>query len=70
MVHKRHSSDFKREAVKLALTSGLPHSANGSPNTDRIRKAPVSPWEALMTYNGSLPGSVERTRSCARSARY
>ncbi len=24
MVHKRHSADFMREAVKLALTSGLP----------------------------------------------
>ena len=27
MAHKRHSSDFKREAVKLALTSGLPREA-------------------------------------------
>lgn len=27
MAHKRHSADFKREAVKLALTSGLPREA-------------------------------------------
>ncbi len=79
MAHKRHSSDFKREAVKLALTSGLPREAVAAdlgigkstlgkwikPSIGGTRKTPVSPWEVLRACSESLPGSPPREQDPA-----
>lgn len=49
MAHQRHSTDFKREAVKLALTSGLPREAVaedlgiGTPRFSR----PTGDWDLI-----------------------
>ncbi len=82
MAHKRHSSDFKREAVKLALTSGLPREAVAADlgigkstlgkwitqyrRDQKDASEPLGGAEGVQRELTRLP--AKRTRSCVRSA--
>lgn len=56
MVHKKHSADFKREALKLAVTSGLPRVTVAA--DQEIGKSNLGKW--ISRTGSSREAAAER----------
>ncbi|WP_268238519.1 transposase [Iodidimonas muriae] len=65
MAQKRHSEEFRREAVKLALTSGLPREA--IEDDLRIGKSTLGKW--ITQYRQDQKGVSESAVSAVGANR-